>query len=114
MPAGRNPYGTPLTVEQILAWADANKARTGRWPTRWSGPVAESWGETWAIYTVQFAGVVYVLHAFQKKSKRGIKTPPEEIAKVKARLKEAEKHDAEWAEEEKQQDKGHPGGTHPR
>jgi hypothetical protein len=35
------------------------------------------------------------LHAFQKKSKRGIKTPPEEIVKVKARLKEAEKHYAD-------------------
>ncbi len=30
-----------------------------------------------AVYTVKFAGVVYVLHAFQKKSKRGIKTPPD-------------------------------------
>jgi phage-related protein/predicted XRE-type DNA-binding protein len=29
-----------------------------------------------AVYTVQFAGVVYALHAFQKKSKRGIATPP--------------------------------------
>lgn len=54
----------------------------------------------WAVYTVKFAGVVYVLHAFQKKSKRGIKTPPEEIAKVKARLKEAEKHYAEWTKKE--------------
>jgi phage-related protein len=53
-----------------------------------------------AVYTVRFAGVVYVLHAFQKKSKSGIKTPAEEIAKVKTRLKEAAKHYAEWAEEE--------------
>jgi phage-related protein len=49
-----------------------------------------------AVYTVKFAGVVYVLHAFQKKSKSGIKTPPEEIDKVKARLKEAEKDYAQW------------------
>ncbi len=49
-----------------------------------------------AVYTVKFAGVVYVLHAFQKKSKRGIKTPPEEIEKVKARLKLAEGDYAEW------------------
>ena len=28
-----------------------------------------------AVYTVRFAGAVYVLHAFQKKSKRGIATP---------------------------------------
>lgn len=49
-----------------------------------------------AVYTVQFAGAVYVLHAFQKKSKRGSRTPAAEIDKVKHRLKEAEKHHAEW------------------
>ncbi|HVS37272.1 MAG TPA: type II toxin-antitoxin system RelE/ParE family toxin [Gemmataceae bacterium] len=54
-----------------------------------------------AVYTVKFAGVVYVLHAFQKKSKSGSKTPAEEIDKVKARLKEAQEHYAEWAEKQK-------------
>jgi phage-related protein len=49
-----------------------------------------------AVYTVKFADVVYVLHAFQKKSKSGIKTPPQEIEKVRRRLKEAEKHYAQW------------------
>jgi hypothetical protein len=38
----------PLAVPQILVWADAYFARTGRWPTRHSGPVAEAPGETWA------------------------------------------------------------------
>jgi phage-related protein len=42
-----------------------------------------------AVYTVRLAGVVYVLHAFQKKSKKGVKTPTAEIDKVKARLKVA-------------------------
>jgi hypothetical protein len=36
-----------LTVEQILAWADAHRARTGRWPTAASGPVADAPGEDW-------------------------------------------------------------------
>lgn len=40
-----------------------------------------------AVYTVKLADVVYVLHAFQKKSKRGIKTSRADIGKVKARLK---------------------------
>jgi phage-related protein len=32
-------------------------------------------GDTYrAVYTVRFAGVIYVLHAFQKKSRRGIET----------------------------------------
>jgi|SRR5579864_271785 len=43
-----------------------------------------------AVYTVSFADVVYVLHVFQKKSKRGIETPKEEIDLVKQRLKLAE------------------------
>jgi phage-related protein len=58
----------------------------------------------WAVYTVKFAGVVYVLHAFQKKSKIGIKTPLEEIEKVKSRLREAEKDYAEWTEQQKRKD----------
>jgi hypothetical protein len=37
----------PLTVQQILAWADAHKARTGRWPRAASGPVAGAPGEFW-------------------------------------------------------------------
>ncbi|MDH3473073.1 MAG: type II toxin-antitoxin system RelE/ParE family toxin [Rhodospirillales bacterium] len=43
-----------------------------------------------AVYTVQFAEVIYVLHAFQKKSKRGIATPKKEMDMIKTRLKEAE------------------------
>src|SRR5436190_17605627 len=46
--------------------------------------VADDDGNTYrAVYTVKFAGVVYVLHAFQKKSKSRVRTPAEEIAKVK-------------------------------
>jgi hypothetical protein len=36
-----------LTVGQILRWADAHKARTGRWPSQYSGPVEGAPGETW-------------------------------------------------------------------
>ena len=50
-------------------------------------------GDTYrAVYTVKFVGVVYVLHAFQKKSKSGIATPQHEIALIKSRLKRAEQH----------------------
>jgi len=55
--------------------------------------VADNDGDTYrAVYTVRFSNVVYVLHAFQKKSKTGIKTPLKEIRLVKARLTEAERH----------------------
>ena len=37
----------PLTTDQILAWADAHHAATGRWPVEDSGPVAGVPGETW-------------------------------------------------------------------
>ena len=64
--------------------------------------VEDDRGSTYrAVYTVKFAGAVYVLHAFQKKSKARIKTPAAEIAKVRARLKEAEEHYGEWVEKEK-------------
>jgi phage-related protein len=43
-----------------------------------------------AVYTVRFRSVIYVLHAFQKKSRKGIKTPQNEIEKIKSRLKVAE------------------------
>jgi phage-related protein len=43
-----------------------------------------------AIYTVKFGDAVYVLHAFQKKAKRGIKTPAHEIDVIKDRLRTAE------------------------
>jgi hypothetical protein len=36
-----------LTIEQILSWADAHNAATGRWPTSKSGPVAGAERETW-------------------------------------------------------------------
>lgn len=48
-------------------------------------------GDTYrAVYTVRFLTVVYVLHCFQKKSKRGLKTPQKEIEMIKRRLKAAE------------------------
>lgn len=41
------------------------------------------------IYTVEVSNVIFVLHAFQKKSKQGIKTPKPEIDLIKKRLKDA-------------------------
>jgi hypothetical protein len=44
----RNPAGLPaFSEDQILAWADAFRARTGRWPRRSSGTIEEAPGETW-------------------------------------------------------------------
>ena len=50
-------------------------------------------GDTYrAVYTIKFEGVVYVLHAFQKKSKRGIATPKQDIELIESRLKRAKEH----------------------
>jgi len=53
--------------------------------------VANHLGDTFrAVYTVKFVTAVYVLHAFQKKSKSGFKTPPEELELIQRRFKVAE------------------------
>ena len=50
-------------------------------------------GDTFrTIYTVRFPSVIFVLHAFQKKSKSGIETPKFEMDVVRQRLRDAE----EW------------------
>lgn len=52
------------------------------------------------VYTVKFEGVVYCLHAFQKKSKRGSRTPKQEIETVRRRLKRAGEIHAERMKKE--------------
>ena len=50
-------------------------------------------GDTFrAVYTVRFEAAVYVLHAFQKKAKRGAETPKHELDLVRRRLRVAEQH----------------------
>ena len=44
-----------------------------------------------AVYTVQFAEAIYVLHAFRKKSSRGTATPAREIDLIRRRLADAER-----------------------
>ena len=54
--------------------------------------VASHDGGTWrVVYTVRFAGVIYVLHAFAKKSVKGRATPLKEIRLIRRRLAEAER-----------------------
>ena len=54
--------------------------------------VAPFSGDTWrAVYTVRFQDVVYVLHAFQKKSKSGSSTPKKELELIRQRLAAAER-----------------------
>ena len=53
--------------------------------------VADHVGDAFrGVYTVKFATTVYVLHAFQKKSRSGIKTPTEDMDLIQRRLRAAE------------------------
>ncbi|HHL35110.1 MAG TPA: addiction module toxin RelE [Desulfobulbaceae bacterium] len=48
-------------------------------------------GDTFrAVYTIKLAGVVYVLHAFKKKSRKGIATPKSDLDLIRQRLQLAE------------------------
>ena len=54
-----------------------------------------------AVYTVRFKQAVYVLHAFQKKSHTGRKTPLSDVRLVEKRLKVArERYEADYGKDE--------------
>ena len=55
--------------------------------------VADHRGEAFrGVYTVQFPNAIYVLHAFQKKSKKATATPQAEVVLIKSRLRDAAQH----------------------
>jgi phage-related protein len=54
--------------------------------TVWQVRADDPGGTYSAVYVVQFEHAIYVLHAFQKKSKSGIATPKSEIDLIKQRL----------------------------
>jgi phage-related protein len=59
-------------------------------------------GDTFrAVYTVRFSAAIYVLHAFQKKSRRGIATPKAELDLITQRLKRAKEDYERWQKSEK-------------
>lgn len=59
-------------------------------------------GDTYRVaYTVRFARAVYVLHAFQKKSRRGVATPKVELDLIERRLKRAKEDYEQWSRSEK-------------
>jgi phage-related protein len=103
----------PPTVKRVIGFAIRIAQKGGKHPDAkplkgFKGPgvlevISDFDGNTFrAVYTVKLKGVVYVLHAFQKKSKKGIKTPKAEIDKVKARLKDAQALHEERSNNEKE------------
>jgi phage-related protein len=66
------------------------------------------------VYTMRFADVIYVLHAFQKKSTKGITTPKRTIALIRKRLSVAEQHDRERRRTHGEESKRHQDRTEQR
>jgi phage-related protein len=87
----RRFFGYALSLAQAGDQHDAAKALKGFGGAGVLEVVEDAAGGTYrAVYTVKFEEAVFVLHCFQKKSKRGIATPKEELDIVRARLKVAE------------------------
>lgn len=59
-------------------------------------------GDTYrSVYTVKLGDIIYVLHAYMKKSLRGAKTPPKDMRLIRERLKQAEQKHFQDLETEK-------------
>lgn len=89
--AVRRFFGYALSLAQAGDQHDAAKVLTGFGSAGVLEVVEYDRSGTYrAVYTVKFEEAVFVLHCFQKKSKRGIATPKEDRAIIHARLKVAE------------------------
>ena len=87
----RRFFGFALSLAQAGDKHDAAKVLKGFGGAGVLEVVEDDAGGTYrAVYTVNFAEAVFVLHCFQKKSKRGIATPQQDIDIIQARLKIAE------------------------
>ena len=88
----RREVGYALFVAQNGEKADSAKPLKGLGGGGVLEVVENHDGDTYrAVYTIRFARAVYVLHAFQKKSKAGIKTPKKDMDLIEARLKAAQR-----------------------
>ncbi len=87
----RDHIGYALYIAQIGGKHRDAKALSGFGGAGVLEIVTDYRGDTFrAVYTLRYAGTVYVLHAFQKKSKMGRKTTRRDIELIKQRLQEAE------------------------
>src|SRR4030066_1572723 len=87
----RRLFGYALSLAQAGDQHDAAKVLKGFGSAGVLEIVEDDAGGTYrAVYTVKFAEAVFVLHCFQKKSKRGIATPKKDMDIICARLKIAE------------------------
>ena len=91
----KQEIGFALKAEQFGERAINVMPLTGYGSSKVRQIVSNHMGDTFrGVYTVQFEGVIYVLHVFKKKSKTGIKLPNEDRELLELRLKQAK---ADWA-----------------
>jgi phage-related protein len=84
-------FGFALSLAQAGEKHDAAKALKGFGGSGVLEVVENDTAGTYrAVYTVKFKEAVFVLHCFQKKSKRGIATPRQDMSIIEGRLKVAE------------------------
>ncbi len=87
----RRLFGFALSLAQAGDKHDAAKVLRGFGGAGVLEVVEDDAGGTYrAVYTVKFVEAVFVLHCFQKKSKRGVATQKEDMDIINARLKIAE------------------------
>ena len=87
----RRFFGYALSLAQAGDRHDAAKVLKGFGSAGVLELVEDDAGGTYrAVYTVRFGEAVFVLHCFQKKSKRGSATPKKDMDIICARLKVAE------------------------
>src|SRR5262249_18173578 len=85
--AVQKDMGVALFVVQLGGTPPSAKPWKGLGPGIYE-LVEDHRGDTYrALYTVRIANCIYVLHAFQKKSKSGIKTPKPDVNLIEQRLK---------------------------
>lgn len=90
-------FGYGLYQAQIGKHPDIAKTLSGFGGASVIELIQDHKGDTFrAVYTVKFSDAIIVLHAFQKKSKRGIETPKQDIELIRSRLKLAEEIYKEW------------------
>lgn len=90
-------FGHGLYQAQMGKFPDIGKALKGFGGANVIELIKDHRGDTFrAVYTVRFEEAVVVLHAFQKKSKKGRETPRQEIEIIHSRLKLAEILYKEW------------------
>lgn len=89
--AVRDSFGFALYLAQLGEHPSIAKTLKGFGHSGVVELIEDHRGDTFrAVYTVRFRGAIYVLHAFQKKSKSGAKTAKSDIDLIKQRLRDAE------------------------